>query len=270
MDPLETYLKATARHSIDGGGRPRNVLLSRFVEPAQRDRQEPQAQGPLRHQPGQPRRRHPRRRPVHARPVQEGRRRTRCRASALARRDRGQVHRRRRGRDRRRRAGRAVLQEIRPGAGDELPRLRAGRPRPIRQARRRWSPIAWPAAKRNSGRPPRHPRTAAEQHGERFTGYLHAGHAAQRAAGRPQRPGLVPGLLRPRRPGPRQGQQPARPGQPAQGPGRVAGHEVPGRARRALLPLHAGPDAFLRRVLRLGAVGQGAPAEPTRTPVRLA
>ena len=66
--------------------------------------------------------------------------------------------------------------------------------------------------------------------------------------------------LRARRQGADRGRRPARAGRDPDRARRGARPEVRGRAGRALLPLHAGPDALLRRVLGLGAVEQAPSA----------
>ena len=75
-------------------------------------------------------------------------------------------------------------------------------------------------------------------------------------AGRTPRLGPAPGLLRPRRAGPCRGVGRRLVAERrAVGAGGGAGREVRGRAGRGLLPLNAGADPLLRRLLGLGAVG---------------
>ena len=156
----------TRRGPRDGRRRARNLLLPGPVQPLQRGRQDPQAQGSLRHQHQEPRRRHPRRRPVHRRPVPAPSRRraqagpasrpaapSKSRApsptpSAIA--DSKQVQ--------------DYLQDLRHRPGDQPPRVPDRRARPDGRASRARVVRPGRGARKTSGETrPRHPRAHGRQ-----------------------------------------------------------------------------------------------------------
>ena len=151
-----------------------------------------------------------------------------------------------------------------PGAGDQLPRFRAGGPRYRRPARSSWKPTAWRAVKPSSGPMPIRPRQNSRRQRRRASSNSSSASCC-RPLRSPRRPGLVPGSyareakfrIEARR-------LPAALGHRARRARRSARHEVRGREGRALLPLHPGPDALLRRLLRLGVLEQERAASRSR------
>ena len=74
MNPLETYLRELYEIRSTGAAVAETSYYGRPGQPAQRNRQDPQAQGPVHHQLEEPGRRSAGRRPLHPGPVPEGRR----------------------------------------------------------------------------------------------------------------------------------------------------------------------------------------------------
>ncbi len=278
MDAVERYLENVRLIASSGAAVPETSYYPPLAKLLNEVGRHAQAQGALHHQPREPRRRHPRRRPVHGRPVPSARRGDEPlhRPAARARRDRGQaavgddVAARRRGEQ-----VTPLPRDVPPGAGHQPTASScSSATTPTARPARLETLLARARARPRSGTLAAHPRDAgaaraASASPSSSSGVmLHAG-AARRAAG----PRLVPRLLRARRPRPRSrsvdlpalGQHCARALEEA------LGMKLLGREGRALLPLHARPDALLRRLLRLGALGRApAPARRSQRALRLA
>ena len=132
---------------------------------------------------------------------------------------------------------------------------------PDGRAGRSANPSPWPTMRTDFWQhKAAHPRAAAQAAGRAIHRVHQAVLPSRRAADQSERRGVVPGVLRPRCPVPRRAAEGI--AGPANRPirlGRSLGDEVHRREGRAFLPLYAGANPLLRRVLGVGPLAQGQP-----------